>query len=217
LSDPLPFSNDAERTAATGTAVEHVRAGGWLVHPTETVYGIGCALDAGPLRALARAKRQGGEAPFLLVIPAHWRSDSLLWTEAAERLSEAFWPGPLTMALEARPGSFPIEVTSSDGCVAIRRSPHPGVCAIVDALDAPMTSTSANLPGAEPARTAVEAGLAARALDDAVPVLVLDGGTLDLSPPSTVVLAGARGVRVLRAGAIPSDDVFRALGVADVE
>lgn len=217
MTDLLAFGTAREPADALDRVVAHLHAGGLLVYPTETVYGIGCVLDPAPLAALARAKRQGREAPFLLVIPDDWRSDDVRWTEPAERLAAAFWPGPLTLALDATPGSFPSQVTSAEGTVALRRSPHGGVRRIVNALGAPMTSTSANRPGEPAARSAEAAADAIRALAPDAPVLVLDGGALDASPPSTLVHAGAAGVHVLRAGAISPDAIRRVLGDAHVE
>lgn len=207
----IPFSTEEQRTAAAGEVAQHLRAGGWIAYPTETVYGIGCALLWEPLEALAAAKRPGGHRPFLLLVPQAWVAPALHWTDEALRLAEAFWPGPLTLAVSADPGAFPAEVTGEDGTVAVRRSPHPAVRAIVEALGAPITSTSANLPGEPPARDAAGAADVLRRLGGEGMGWVLDGGTLADAAPSTLVRAGQSGVEVLRAGAIPEDDVQRVL------
>jgi tRNA A37 threonylcarbamoyladenosine synthetase subunit TsaC/SUA5/YrdC len=77
------------------------------------------------------------------------------------------------------------------------------VQALLERLDAPLTSTSANAPGTEPARSGDEALAAARALDAGAEMLVLDAGTLPGSGPSTIVdCTGARPV-VVREGTVP--------------
>jgi L-threonylcarbamoyladenylate synthase len=213
----LPFGNEEERTAVVGDVATHLRAGGWIAYPTETVYGFGCALVQPTLRALATAKRRAGERPFLLLVPEGWMSDALLWTIEARRLVAAFWPGPLTLALVARPGSFPAEVTAPDGTVAIRCSSHPAAAAILGALDAPLTSTSANVPGALPARDATGAAAAAQQLGLPTQPWILDGGVLGQSLASTLVRVTDHGVRIVRQGAIGTEAIRMVLGEADVQ
>jgi len=213
----VPFRNEAERHIVVRNVATHLQAGGWIAYPTETVYGFGCALVRPTLHALATAKRRGGDRPFLLLVPQGWTSDALLWTDGARRLVAAFWPGPLTLALVARPGSFPAEVTAPDGTVAIRCSSHPAAAAIVCALDAPLTSTSANLPGAPPARDAIAAAAAAAQLGLRMQPWILDGGVLEPSPSSTLVRVTEDGVSILRRGAIGTEAIRTVLGEADVQ
>jgi L-threonylcarbamoyladenylate synthase len=88
-----------------------------------------------------------------------------------------------------------------DGTVAVRASPHAGVVAIIQAWQAPITSTSANAPGEPPSRDAREVANALERLR-ARDVLVLDGGRLPPSEPSTLVAVAEGRVRVLREGAL---------------
>lgn len=210
MSRVLAFATERERAAALPDVVAHLRTGGIIGYPTETVYGLGCALLPDALATLASAKRPGGHRPFLLLVPASW-SGGLEWTDEARRLAKAFWPGPLTIALTAPPGRFPGEVTSEDGTVAVRNSPHAGVDAIVRALGAPITSTSANVPGEAPALDAAGAADAADRLGLGAVSLVLDGGRLEPAAPSTLVSASPDRVRIVRTGSIPDDDLRRVL------
>lgn len=197
------------------SVVDHLRAGGLIAYPTETTYGFGCALAESPLRILARAKRRDPSRPFLLLVPDDWRSPDLLWTPAALELAEEFWPGPLTLALQARTGTFPAEVTAPDGTVAIRSTSHALASTIVHGLGAPMTSTSANRPGEPPALDAAGAAREAEELGLQAHLLVVDSGPLDASPPSTLIRATADGVVVLREGVIGTDELRRVLGDAN--
>jgi L-threonylcarbamoyladenylate synthase len=128
------------------------------------------------------------------------------WTETSRAIARDFWPGPLTLALPARADAFPDGVVSEDGLVALRSSPHPFVRALIGAWGGALTSTSANAPGVAPARDADDVEAALRSLD-AADVLVLDGGTLPESLSSTILSVEDNEVRVLRVGAIGTDEL----------
>jgi L-threonylcarbamoyladenylate synthase len=107
----------------------------------------------------------------------------------------AHWPGPLTIALPARPG-LPAALVA-DGCVAVRQSPHPVAAALVAGLGGPLTTTSANRAGERPATSAaaVRAALGAGCH-------VLDGGDTAGGAPSTLVRVRGDQVEILRRGAL---------------
>lgn len=199
----LPFATPAERDRNAPGVAEHLRSGGLVAYPTETVYGFGCALRREALDALAALKSREGVKPFLLLVGDARALQGVRWTEPARRLAAAFWPGPLTLALPAEEGAFPAGVLSPGGTVAVRVSPHPGVQAILRVLPRPLTSTSANLPGASPARDADEVAEVLRALGATESVLIVDGGRLPPSAPSTLVDCSREPPRVLRVGALP--------------
>lgn len=184
----------------------HLREGGLVAYPTETVYGFGCALRSDALRRLADLKRRPADRPFLLLTPSRERVADLRWTERARVLADVFWPGPLTLVLADPESLYPDRTRGSTGGVAVRRTPHPAASTLVERLGDPLTSTSANEPGAAPARTADEAERAVRALGgDPSEVWILDGGPLSASPPSTIVdCTDEERAVVVREGAIPS-------------
>ncbi len=199
----IPFVTAAERERNAASVAEHLRSGGLVAYPTETVYGFGCALRRDALDALAALKSREGVKPFLLLVGDVGRLPGVRWTVSARRLSAAFWPGPLTLALDAEPGAFPPGVLAPGGTVAVRVSPHPAVRALLGAFPRPITSTSANLPGASPAQDADEVAEVLRALGALESVLVVDGGRLPPSAPSTLVDCSREPPRVLRVGALP--------------
>lgn len=197
----LPYGTPTERAVARDRVAEHLSADGLVVYPTETVYGLGCALRP---RALGRLTELKGARPFLLLIEDDRQTPELGWGPAARRLAERFWPGPVTLALPAAAGAFPSEVVGPDGAVAVRVSPHPAVAALLAAAGGPVTSTSANPPGEPPPHTAAAA---AAALAGVPMLLVLDGGALPPGPPSTIVRCEGRSARVLREGAIDLETI----------
>jgi L-threonylcarbamoyladenylate synthase len=146
----------------------------------------------------------------LLLIPAPRVLPSLVEHVplTARTLMDAFWPGPLTLVFRARPGLSP-RLLGGGQTLGIRLSSSPIVSDLLDRLGGPITGTSANLSGAPPARTASEV---ASQLGDRVD-LILDGGPTQEERPSTVVDVSGTEVLVPREGAIPSNKVWRALGV----
>jgi L-threonylcarbamoyladenylate synthase len=185
-----------------------------LVYPTETTYGFGCALRENAIARLLQLKRRDPAKPFLLLVGG-LPVTGVEWNDAAARLADAFWPGPLTLVLRTQHRTFPQAVLSRDGTVAVRFSPHPGVRGILEKWRNPITSSSANVPGEPAARDAAAAAAAIRELGGDDEVLVLDGGKLEASPPSTLVDVTRQPPRVLRAGAIGTDALRRVLGVID--
>jgi len=213
---------------ALAAAVAHVRAGGLLAFPTETVWGLGA--DARSEAALARLRRWKGRCAGqpVAVLVASAESAQALGLPlhgAAQRLAAAFWPGPLTLVVPAPPGRFAAGVARADGAVGLRCSSHPRTAALVAALEragvGPLTATSLNRHGEPPVRTRTEALALCRGdaaprcfeLDDAA----WTGGDLERAAsaptlPSTVVdCTGPRPV-VLRPGPLTPATLERVLG-----
>ncbi|MCL4686738.1 L-threonylcarbamoyladenylate synthase [Myxococcota bacterium] len=163
--DGVEESRTREAAAdALAAAVAHVRAGGLLAFPTETVWGLGA--DARSEAALARLRRWKGRSAGqpVAVLVASAESAQALGLPlhgAAQRLAAAFWPGPLTLVVPAPPDRFAAGVARADGAVGLRCSSHPRTAALVAALEragvGPLTATSLNRHGEPPVRTRTEA------------------------------------------------------------
>jgi len=187
-----------------GMVARHLKGGGLVAMPTETVYGFGSTLQEKPLMSLQRMKgRGGGEKPFLILVPGVEAVAELAWTPQALEFAEVFWPGALTLVLRDEASRFPPGVRSFQGTVAIRQSPHPVARGVVEALGEPVISTSANPSGGLPALSAPEARETARALGAGAELWVLDAGPLGPSEPSTIIDCTGPEPTVLRAGSIP--------------
>jgi len=211
---PVPFRTPQEVAAAIPRAVAHLRGGGLLAYPTETVYGLGSRPRAADLQALADLKGRRADKPFLLLVSNRVMAEAqgLAFSAAADALGRAFWPGPLTLVLSGGGGRLPDALRGPEGGIAVRWTSHRDVARLVAALGEPLTSTSANRPGAAPAP-----GADAIAREFAGPVgagtlLVLDGGVLGSRPPSTIVDCTAPLARLVREGAITRADLRRAAG-----
>ncbi len=186
-------------------AVELLRAGGVVVFPTDTVYGLGCdATNPSAVRQLFEIKGRPPEQPVPVLLAEPEEAEALAHVPAAaRRLMAHFWPGPLTLVLPAR-GQVVDLVTAGTGTVGLRVPDHPVPRALVRACRFPLVGTSANTSG-HPAPTAVPQVLSD--LDGRVR-LVLDGGRLRGRPSTVVDCTGDR-PRVLRAGPIPMELVER--------
>jgi L-threonylcarbamoyladenylate synthase len=185
--------------AAVASAVEALRRSSVVAFPTETFYGLAVdALDVSALERLFVLKGRGAEKTTALIV-ADLGMFAALCAEMparARELAALHWPGPLTLALPARPG-LP-EAIVQNGFVAARVSPHPLAHALVLAFARPITATSANPAGAPPTRSPS----AVRAVfGDAAP-MVLDGGETPGGLPSTLVRVRGDAVEVVRQGAV---------------
>ncbi len=181
----------------------HLRGGGLLAYPTETVYGLGGIPSRDVVERLSALKARTSEKPMLMLIPRRETVDDLVWTDEAAQLAEIFWPGSVTLILSDPEGRFPPGVRGASGAVAVRVSPHPLVKALVEGLDGPLISTSANAPGEPPALDAQHAVEVGQSLGLGEELLVLDGGARPASAPSTIIDCAAGSPVVVRQGTVP--------------
>ena len=177
-----------------------IRAGGLVVFPTETVYGLGAnALDPVAVAKIFAAKGRPSTNPLIVHVA---NADQIMplvedWPIAARELAEKFWPGPLTIVVR-KSALVPDIVTGGGPTVALRCPDHPVALALLNAAGVPIAAPSANRSGelspttAEHARTSL-----ARRYD-----LLLDDGPCPIGLESTVVEITATGVRILRPGVI---------------
>ena len=205
----LAFATASEQEAALAATVEHLRAGGLLAYPTETVYGLGCMLMVEALERLALLKGGRPDKSFLLLIDNIGQVPGVYWTEPARKLAESFWPGPLTLLLRCDASRYPLQVLGPTGTVALRRTSHTGLQKLLRLLDAPITSTSANAPAQSPALDADTVQQLLTEPDVAATFLILDGGTLTPSAPSTIVDCSESVPCLVRAGAISLEALTR--------
>jgi L-threonylcarbamoyladenylate synthase len=203
-----------EPTGDIARAVERLRVGEPVVIPTETVYGVAC--DARSETAVQRVfalkgRPETNPLPVLVANIADARSLASHWPDAAQRLSDAFWPGPLTIVLVRQMELAP-SVTAGRDTVALRCPDHPIALALAEAFGGPLALTSANRSGAAPATTADNVRTF---LDEArsPDVLVLDAGSCAVGRPSTVIRIdpATEDIEILRAGALTEDDILNAL------
>jgi L-threonylcarbamoyladenylate synthase len=185
--------------------LRHLRGGGVIGYPTETVYGLGGTVAPAAVARVRALKSRDVAKPLIALIPSADAVPELRWTAAAKELARIFWPGPLTLVLADPVGIFPHGVRDEDTrAVGVRVSPYPVVARVLAELGGALTSTSLNAPGERPAESGAEALEVVRRLGGH-DVLVLDGGQLAPSKPSSVVDCTGPEPVIIREGAVPTN------------
>jgi L-threonylcarbamoyladenylate synthase len=194
---------------AASLAAEALRSGALIVLPTDTVYGVASRLDEDSIgRIFAAKKRPADRAiPVLLADQSAVLQVVSEFSEPAQRLAEAFWPGPLTMALPKRDDLPPN--LSTLPTIGVRVPGYAPSRAIIAAAGGALAVTSANRSDQPPACT-IQACI--RYLSDSV-ALYLDGGTCPGGVPSTVIAFEGGELRIVRQGPISEAALRAALGL----
>jgi L-threonylcarbamoyladenylate synthase len=203
-------SSDVDGPVAAAVTV--LRAGGLVAFPTETVYGLGAdASNPAAVRHIYEVKGRPLTHPVIVHVAsaeaAHaWASP---FSDDAEALAAALWPGPLTLVLPRRP-HVPDAVTGGLDTVGIRVPDQPLALALLRAFDGGVAAPSANRFGKVSPTTAAHV----RAdLGDAVDV-ILDGGPCGVGVESTIVDCTGPVPVLLRPGGTPVETIEAVLGKA---
>jgi len=186
------------------TAAEVIARGGVVAFRTDTFYGLGA--DPFNTAAVARIRELKGREdnkPILLLVSDPEQVERVIAerSEMFSRAAVAFWPGPLTI-IGVAVAELPEEITAGTGTVGVRLPADENVRTLVRECGGILTATSANPSGCEPARSAQDVveyfpDDSPRSLD-----LILDGGEVTVTEPSTVLDATTSPPRVVREGAI---------------
>jgi L-threonylcarbamoyladenylate synthase len=198
-------------------AVAALAAGALVALPTDTVYGLGVALDAvGGLGRLFAAKHRPLDRGIVLLLADHHQADVAgIMTPAAHVLAAAFWPGGLTLVVPQRAeAGFPPELTGGAATIGLRLPAHDAPRALAAAVG-PLPVSSANRSGEPPAISAAE--VVSQLGDSPDLAVVLDGGPAGGGVASTVVDCAIGPPRILRAGAIAVDVLAAVLDEAGIE
>ena len=206
-------------------AARFLRAGGVLIFPTETFYGMGClATHAEAVARVYQLKCRPVHKPLPLLAAHTAQVDDVAELAAMPKGLAAFWPGPLTVLLPAR-ACLPQALVNAEGQVAVRVTPHPLAAQLAVEAGGALTASSANLSGGEAVRNpqqldpALLDALQQMAQEIPMPAsgkdfmhnqqpILLGGPPPAGGLPSTVVeplgcaKEGAGRLRVLRAGAV---------------
>ena len=180
-------------------AIRVLKAGGVVVFPTETSYGIGCdATNAKAVRRVFRLKgRPHGKGTPLIVSSLAMARRYGVFSKTALALAKQHWPGALTLAVPVL-GTSLSDVPNliiQHKTIAMRVSSHPTARALARGLGRPLVATSANRSGEPPAFQITD-------LPHWKDVFILDAGRLSKAPPSTLVRVVGDTLEVLRPGSI---------------
>jgi L-threonylcarbamoyladenylate synthase len=196
---------EAPQRDALQEAAKWIRTGGLVALPTDTLYGL--AADPFCARAIRRVFAVKGRGPdralpLIAADLAQVTRDLGPLTALGARLAERFWPGPLTLIVPAS-SAIAADVTGGTGRVGVRVPDSLVAREICRAAGRPVTATSANRSG-QPATP--DPGEVERTLGADVDLLI-DAGTTPGGAPSTIVDVCGERPALVRAGAIPWDDI----------
>ena len=192
----------AEAQAALDTAAGILRGGGLVALPTETVYGLGAnALDAVAVARIFVAKERPSWDPIIVHIASQDMLGGLVEQvpESAQKLMEAFWPGPLTLLLP-RSAAVPTAVTAGRPLVGVRMPSHPVALELIRRAGVPVAAPSANTFGHTSPTTAAHV---LEDLDGRIDA-VLDAGPAVHGVESTVLDPCQSPMVIYRPGAVTS-------------
>jgi L-threonylcarbamoyladenylate synthase len=192
-------------------AIALLQAGGVIALPTDTVYGIAASVEhpAAIERIFSIKGRAGTKAlPVLIDDMTQLERFSVALSDQARALAAAFWPGALTIVVQAADW-VPDAILRGGGTVGLRMPDCADTLAIITGAGGALVVTSANRSGDREARSAAEAE---RALGSRLD-LIVDGGPSPSAAPSTVVDASGPRPTVLRVGAIPAARIDAVAGL----
>ena len=192
------------------TAAHLIRAGELVAIPTETVYGLGAnGLDEAAVAKIFEAKGRPQDNPLILHLYAPRQMEEYCHDipEAAWLLAEKFWPGPLTMVLQAR-DNVPRRTTGGLDTVAVRCPASAVTREIIRLAGVPLAAPSANISG-KPSTTTAEHVLHDH---DGKIAAIVDGGHCKVGVESTIVDLTEQPARLLRPGGITPEQLTAVLG-----
>lgn len=195
-------------------AADLLKQGKIVALPTETVYGLAAnALDGEAVRKIFRAKGRPQDNPLIVHI-ADFGEVYPLVTEVpaiAEKLANAFWPGPLTMIFK-KSQAVPCEVSAGLDTVAIRMPLHPVITQVIKAAGLPLAAPSANLSGSPSPTTAQHV------IHDLYGKIdgIVDGGACQVGLESTVLDITGEVPCILRPGGITGEQIEQVVGEVSV-
>lgn len=207
MSSPLLLHPDL---AGIEQAAYLLSAGQLVAFPTETVYGLGAdATDGHAVAAIYAAKGRPSFNPLIVHVPSAKAAQKYAeWSETANRLAQAFWPGPLTLVLPLRADhGLSGLVTAGLPTVALRVPAQTSAQALLRAFNGAVAAPSANPSGRISPTTAMHV---LNGLGDKV-AAILDDGPCSVGLESTII--GVAGTpSLLRAGGLPTEAIEAALG-----
>ena len=190
-------------------AADMIKAGGLVAVPTETVYGLAAnGLDEAAVAKIYEVKGRPETKPLSLMVPgpeafAKYGRDV---PRSAQVLAERFWPGPLTIVVKATAGIPPLVLAGGD-TVGLRCPDSEKTLELLRTCELPLAAPSANPSGADSPKTAEQV---AAYFDGAIDGII-DGGPCGIGQESTIVDLSVVPYRVLRQGALPAEEIQKAL------
>lgn len=205
-------------TEALREAVRVLQAGGTVIYPTDTIYGIGCnATDFKAVETIYRIKDRPLEKPLSVIARnMTWIKELAFVPPKLEPMLETLWPGAITVILPKKP-IIPSIVTGGGETVGLRIPDYELTEKLMAKFGYPIISTSANMAGED-----TQAWNSTAVIEDFKPRmwqpdLMLDAGNLPQSPPSTVIDFSSIKPKILRTGPVKPRQLEVILGLKNLQ
>lgn len=187
-------------------AAQALREGGVIIFPTDTVWGIGAALNRKDgLSRLYAIKGRARDKPTAVLVESLDKARGLgEFSRQASKLAKEYWPGAITIIVRARPGAVPSIVRGATNSVGLRIPDHELTRNIIRRLGTAIVAGSANYAGAEAPRRfeLIDRRLLATVDYVIVPQAGTSGAEAGGQLPSTVVDASKKPLAILREGPV---------------
>jgi L-threonylcarbamoyladenylate synthase len=205
----LKISSKIPETSVVDYAAGFIKRGEVVGIPTDTFYGLSAdPFNLAAIEAVFQAKGRPETKALPILVNSIEQAVGLIRDvpDVFLILAHKFWPGALTLVVEAT-HRLPLKVTGNSGRVALRWANSPIPTAIIDAVGGPITGTSANLSGFPSCTNAAQI---VKQLGNRLP-LILDAGDTGATLASTIVRIDGDNWTLAREGALPEEEIAKAL------
>jgi L-threonylcarbamoyladenylate synthase len=196
------IQKDSEVTRIEAARI--IADGGVIAFRTDTLYGLGVdPLNGEAVARIRKLKGREADKPILILVSDMSEVDRFIEQSGFYKMiAIGKWPAPLTLIGVSRP-EVPLELTAGTNTLGVRLPDDDGVRDFVRACGGALTATSANVSGSEPARSAQEVeSYFPHGID-----LIVDGGQVTATQPSTVLDLSGTEARLVREGAVSREDL----------
>lgn len=194
----LMIASDNQQSHLEAAAI--IGRGGVIAFRTDTFYGLGVdPFNTVAVRALKQLKGREDGKPILVLVADRNDVDRFIESPSAlfDRVAAHYWPGPLTIVGQAHQ-DLPAELTAGTGTIGVRLPAEEKLRDLIRVCGGALTGTSANLSGHAPARTAAEVQAQFPNRVD----LIIDGGEVRVTEPSSVLDLSGVEPKLIREGAV---------------
>jgi len=204
----INLNNLKESISAIEEAIIVLRAGGSVVYPTDTIYGLGVnALNGEAISRLFKIKRRPMEKAVPVIVNSIEMARKIAYIDyKKDEILGKIWPSPITVILHKK-DTVPDILTGTKDTVGIRIPDFEFARILISSLGAPITATSANISGEEPSLNIQKIIDRFNQTNDK-PDLILDAGTLLPSEPSTILDLSGQKPKILRIGPVKKEQLL---------
>lgn len=189
-------------------AVKTLQAGGSIIYPTDTIYGLGVnALNAESISRLFKIKRRPMEKAVPVIVNSIEMARKIAYIDyGKDKILRKLWPSPITIILQKK-DIIPDILTGTKDTIGVRIPDSELARNLAASLGAPITATSANISGEEPGVN-IQKIIGRFNEVNEKPDLILDTGLLPPSEPSTVLDLSGQKPKILRIGPVKKEQLL---------